>query len=143
MNAQFSQYAKFESDMRYYLNITPGAMVLANRLIVGIGLPYGNSRELPFIKQFFIGGTNSVRAFRSRTVGPGTYLPDPSSNLIADQSGDIKLEINTELRARIAGILHGAVFVDAGNIWLFNDNPLKPGGKFSKAFLSELAVGAG
>jgi outer membrane protein insertion porin family len=143
LNAQFSQYLKFETDLRYYLNITPGAAVLANRLIVGVGFPYGNSRELPFIKQFFIGGTNSIRAFRSRTVGPGTYLPDPSTNLIAEQSGDIKLEMNTELRARLIGILHGAVFVDAGNIWLFNDNPLKPGAKFSKTFLSELAVGAG
>jgi outer membrane protein assembly factor BamA len=143
LKAQFAQYVKFETDMRYYLNIKPGAVVLANRLILGVGVPYGNSRELPFIKQFFIGGNNSLRAFRSRTVGPGTYLPDPTANLLPDQSGDMKLEINTELRARLTGILHGAIFVDAGNIWLFKENPLKPGGKFSKSFLNELAVGTG
>jgi outer membrane protein assembly factor BamA len=143
MKAQFSQYVKFETDLRYYLNIKPKSVVLANRIIMGVGIPYGNSMELPFIKQFFIGGNNSIRAFRSRSIGPGTYLPLPSDNLLPDQSGDIKLEMNTELRARLAGIIHGAVFVDAGNIWLFNENPNKPGAKFSKNFLSELAVGTG
>lgn len=141
-NAQFSQYLKLESDLRYYLPISKKA-VLANRLITGIGLPYGNSTELPYIKQFFIGGTNSIRAFRSRSVGPGTYLPLHDRSWIPDQSGDIKLEINTELRMQLAGIVHGAAFIDAGNIWLFNDNPDKPGAKFDKDFLSELAVGAG
>jgi outer membrane protein assembly factor BamA len=142
-NAQFSQYVKLESDLRYYLNISPGA-VLANRIIIGIGLPYGNSLSLPFIKQFFIGGNNSIRAFRSRSVGPGTYLPPPTKSFFADQSGDIKLEMNTELRARLAGIVHGAIFVDAGNIWLFNDDPNKPGAKFnSSTFLKQLAVGTG
>lgn len=141
--AQFSQYVKFETDFRYYLNIKPNAVVLANRIIIGMGIPYGNSRELPFIKQFFIGGNNSIRAFRSRSIGPGTYLPFPPTDVLPDQSGDIKLEMNTELRARLTGILHGALFVDAGNIWLFHDNPNKPGAKFEKDFISELAVGAG
>jgi outer membrane protein insertion porin family len=143
LNAQFSQYVKGEADFRYYLNITPGSMVLANRIIVGVGLPYGNSSELPFIKQFFTGGTNSLRAFRSRSVGPGTYISPSLQDLLIDQSGDIKFEMNTELRARLAGIIHGALFIDAGNIWLFNENPDKPGAKFTSKFLSELAVGAG
>jgi outer membrane protein insertion porin family len=141
-NAQFSQYIKLESDIRYYLPISPGA-VLANRIIMGLGVPYGNSLELPFIKQFFIGGNNSIRAFRSRSVGPGTYHASESKTFLPDQSGDIKLEMNTELRMRIAGILHGAAFIDAGNIWLFNENTKKPGGKFNADFLKELAVGAG
>jgi outer membrane protein insertion porin family len=141
-NAQFAQYIKLEADMRYYIPISP-KMVLANRIITGLGIPYGNSRELPYIKQFFIGGTNSIRAFRSRSIGPGTYLPLPNKTFLPDQSGDVKLEMNTELRMQIAGILHGAAFVDAGNIWLFNNNPNKPGSKFQGDFLSELAVGAG
>lgn len=140
--AQFSQYLKAETDLRYYLPVSPKS-VLANRIIVGAGLPYGNSRELPFIKQFFIGGNNSIRAFRSRSVGPGTFISSSADELLADQSGDIKLEINSEFRAQLAGIVHGAVFVDAGNIWLFNENPDKPGAKFSGDFLKELAVGAG
>lgn len=140
--AQFSQYLKLEGDFRYYLNISPKS-VLANRVIIGTGFPYGNSSELPFIKQFFIGGNNSIRAFRSRSIGPGTYLPPFSDELLADQSGDIKLELNSEFRAQLAGIIHGAVFVDAGNIWLFRENSDKPGSGFSGSFLKELAVGTG
>jgi outer membrane protein assembly factor BamA len=116
---------------------------LANRVIIGIGLPYGNSQSLPFIKQFFSGGNNSIRAFRSRSVGPGTYHPTKESDFFADQSGDLKLELNTELRAKLFGIIHGAAFVDAGNIWLFNDDSLKTGARFTSSFLNELAVGTG
>lgn len=141
-NARFSQYARFETDARAYIKMS-SSMIWANRLIIGLGLPYGNSLSLPYVKQFFIGGTNSIRAFRSRSVGPGTYRDTSSSALLADQSGDIKLELNTELRTKIAGPLHGALFIDAGNIWLFNSDTSKPGGKFSGDFLKQLAVGAG
>ena len=141
LNAQFSQYVRLESDVRYYFKLSDKA-VLANRLITGLGMPYGNSLQLPYIKQFFVGGTNSIRAFRSRSIGPGTYK-DSITTFFPDQSGDIKLEMNTELRAKLMGILHGAVFIDAGNIWLFNTDTLKPGAKFSGNFLKEIAVGGG
>jgi outer membrane protein assembly factor BamA len=103
---------------------------------------------MPFIKQFFIGGNNSIRAFRSRSVGPGTYInrraiDDSSNNFLPDQSGDIKIELNTELRYKFTSIIEGALFADAGNIWLYNEHPDKPGAKFSKDFLKEFAVGAG
>jgi outer membrane protein assembly factor BamA len=118
----------------------------ANRIILGFGLPYGNSIELPFIKQFFVGGNNSVRAFRSRSVGPGIYRDTGISALyIPDQTGDIKFEVNTELRPRISGPLYGALFIDAGNVWLYNDDSWtgRPGAKFTSKFLSQLAIGAG
>lgn len=142
--APFSQYLKLENDFRYYRDLG-SENVWANRLIVGVGFPYGNSRELPFIKQFFIGGNNSLRAFRSRSLGPGTYEPRDIGNkgFIPDQSGDIKLELNSELRFKIVKPVYGALFADAGNIWLYNENPAKPGAAFSKSFLSELAVGGG
>lgn len=148
-NAPISQYVKLQSDLRYYYAFTKSTR-LANRIIIGAGYPYGGgSRELPFIKQFFIGGNNSIRAFRSRSIGPGTYRNSKydSSRFLPDQSGDIKLEMNTELRLKINTILEGAVFVDAGNIWLYNKdtstiNP-RPGVQFSKNFLKELAVGTG
>lgn len=144
--AIFSQYIKTQADFRYYLNLTKSS-VLANRIILGFGYPYGNSISLPFIKQFFVGGNNSVRAFRSRSVGPGTYISPiaGTSTFLPDQSGDIKLELNSEYRAKISGFLHGAVFVDAGNVWLYRQNPNapKPGATFTKDFLKELAVGAG
>ena len=141
-NAQFSQYVKFEGDFRDYYKLSPKS-VLANRIIIGIGVPYGNSEALPYIKQFFIGGTNSIRAFRSRSIGPGTYKDTLPSAFLPDQSGDLKLELNTEYRVQLAGILHGAVFIDAGNIWLFNNADTLPGAKFTKNFYKELAVGTG
>jgi outer membrane protein insertion porin family len=140
--APFSQYTKVDLDFRWYRRVGAGKTIWANRIITGIGIPYGNSSQLPYIKQFFSGGNNSVRAFRSRSIGPGTYFsPDPVT--FFDQSGDIRLELNSELRVPLSGIIHGAVFVDAGNIWLFNEDPDKPGGKFSGDFMKQLAVGAG
>jgi hypothetical protein len=139
----FSQYLKFEADTRWYRRLGLNT-VWANRVNLGYGLPYGNSRQLPYIKQFFTGGNNSIRAFRSRTVGPGTYQPRPTQDgFIPDQTGDLRLEFNTELRPRISGPLYGALFVDAGNIWLANTDPNKPGATFEKDFLKELAMGAG
>ncbi|MBP6180586.1 BamA/TamA family outer membrane protein [Flavobacterium sp.] len=139
----FSQFIKIENDFRHYLKLGPDSQ-LASRIIVGAGFAYGNSNELPFIKQFFIGGTNSLRAFRARSIGPGTYDGSTTaSSFLADQSGDLKLELNTEYRAKIYGLVKGALFLDAGNIWLLKDNPEKPGAQFSKKFMNELAVGTG
>ncbi len=139
----FSQYVKAETDFRHYMKLNRG-LDLASRIIIGAGLPYGNSRELPFVKQFFVGGSNSLRAFRARSVGPGTYnIEVEASSFLPDQSGDLKLELNTELRADLFSIVEGALFVDAGNIWLMNEDPNKPGAEFSKDFIKEVAVGAG
>lgn len=155
---EYSQYIRTELDFRYYRKL--GSLSQwANRLILGYGYAYGNSRSLPYVKQFFIGGTNSIRAFRARTLGPGIYRDpaldnrDRSNTLIADQSGDIKLEMNTEYRPKLFSIVRGALFVDAGNIWLLNEdidqeNPANMegrrfGSKFSKNFMKELAVGTG
>ncbi|MDB5200058.1 MAG: hypothetical protein JWO92_2021 [Chitinophagaceae bacterium] len=142
--APYAQYVKAEVDVRLYSRLGPKT-IWAHRIDLGFGLPHGNSYELPFIKQFFIGGTNSLRGFRSRTLGPGTYRPlnADSTNFYPDQSGDIKLEINTELRQKISGILECAIFAEAGNIWLKNKNPNKPGAEFTNKFLSQLAVDAG
>jgi outer membrane protein insertion porin family len=146
--APFSQYVKVETDFRYYRKLG-NDNVWANRIIIGAGIPYGNSRELPFIKQFFVGGNNSLRAFRSRSLGPGTYRApgldgvDAKQSFVPDQTGDVKLELNTELRFKIFKPVFGALFVDAGNIWLYNDNVNKPGAKFSGSFLKELAAGTG
>ncbi|WP_281235046.1 BamA/TamA family outer membrane protein [Flavobacterium gelatinilyticum] len=140
----FSQYVKIRSDFRHYFKLGKESE-LASRLIVGAGFAYGNSNTLPTSKQFVAGGTNSIRAFRARTLGPGSYVvPDNlTNNYTPDQSGDIKLEFNTEYRAKLFSIVRGAVFFDAGNIWLLNADPNKPGAEISKDFMKELAVGAG
>jgi outer membrane protein assembly factor BamA len=152
--AAISQYLKAQTDVRYYLQFSSKAR-LANRLLLGFGYPYGNSRQLPYIKQYFIGGNNSIRAFRSRSIGPGTYRPAnaDSATFFPDESGDLKLEMNTELRYQLNKIVGAAVFLDAGNIWLYNkdtttvpghpDQLLRPGVQFTSHFLNQLAVGTG
>lgn len=139
----FSQFVKIENDFRHYLKLGDDSQ-LASRIIIGAGFAYGNSSELPFIKQFFIGGTNSIRAFRARSIGPGTFKEETDENdFLPDQSGDLKLEFNTEYRVKLFSVVKGAVFVDAGNIWLMNKNPDKPGAEFTSKFLDQIAVGTG
>jgi len=139
----FSQYAKIENDVRMNHKFTEKTS-FATRFIAGVAYPYGNSEHIPFIKQFFSGGSNSIRAFRARTLGPGSFDPRTvEAGSFFDQSGDVKLELNAEYRANLYKFLNVAFFVDAGNIWLINDDPQRPGAKFSKDFLNEVAVGAG
>lgn len=139
---QYSQYSKMTLDFRYYYNLDQKNKI-ASRILVGAGVPYGNSTTLPFVKQYFIGGTNSIRAFGARSVGPGTYH-NGDDNSFFDQSGDIKLEGNLEYRFPIYSVFKGAVFLDAGNIWLMNQNEDKSGGKFRwDQFMDQLAVGTG
>lgn len=142
-NIPFSQYAKMEHDLRYYRKVGDKSSI-ATRIIAGVGYPYGNSTTIPYVKQFFVGGSNSIRAFRARTLGPGSYDPTvQNASFFFDQSGDIKLELNAEYRANLYKFLNAAVFADAGNVWLVNEDPERPGGKFSKDFIKEIAVGAG
>jgi len=140
----FAQFVKTDLDFRSYLNITK-SQVLAFRQFLGVGIPSGNSSSLPFVKQYFSGGASSIRAFRFRSIGPGTYRADQQGTYYyLDQSGDLKLETNLEYRFPIQGVLKGALFADAGNIWLVNDNPDKPGGTFHRStFVSEIAIGTG
>ena len=140
----YSQFIKAEADLRHYLKISPTS-TLASRVMIGTSYSYGNSWSLPYLKQYFTGGPNGLRAFRARSVGPGSSLPENlgEDNFFADQTGDFKLELNTEYRAKIAGMLHWAAFIDAGNVWLQRTDENKPGGKLSKDFISELAVGGG
>ncbi len=146
-----TQFIRLETDLRNYHKINTNGLLWANRLNFGYGYAYGNSTSLPFVRQFFAGGSNDIRAFRARSLGPGTYQVDQTQTF-ADQGGDIKLMLNSELRFRIAGPLNGALFIDAGNIWLRKEdlgepgipNSARPGSafKFSRAF-SEMAVGTG
>jgi outer membrane protein insertion porin family len=142
---RYSQYTKLSLDGRYMLVFNRNSR-LATRMIAGSGFSYLNSDGLPYIKQFFSGGSNSIRAFLPRTVGPGTYIsPDSAVRRgFLDQAGDIKLEANVEYRFTIVSVLKGAVFVDAGNVWLLRDNPEQVGGVFRwSEFYRQVAVGTG
>lgn len=139
----YAQYAKADVNFVYNYRLSSKQRLIA-RLYGGYGLPYGNSETLPFARQYFSGGPSSVRAFRTRSLGPGTYNPtDADQGSFFDRSGDIRLEANLEYRFPIYSFLKGALFADAGNVWLSNENAALPGGKFSSDFMNELGVGAG
>ena len=142
---RFSQFIKEESDLRFYLRLGSGNTWIATRFLAGVGYAYGNSEVMPYSEQFYIGGANSIRAFTVRSIGPGSYRPAADDrNGYLDQTGDFKLEANVELRFGIMGRLNGAVFLDAGNIWLLKNDPLRPGAALNgRTFFNDIALGTG
>ena len=142
----FNQYIKIENEIRFYHKLGLNSK-LATRFMVDVGLPFGNSTILPYSQQFFIGGANSLRGFQAHSLGPGAYNPPAllaqGTNYLPDESGDIKIEGNVEYRPKLFSIVEGAVFADAGNIWLLHSNPLQPGAAFGKGFLNQIAADVG
>ncbi len=144
LGMEYAQYAKADVDLRYHFKIGK-EQTIATRLFGGYGMPYGNSDVMPYVKQYYSGGPYSVRAFRIRSLGPGTYNSDadPDSNYM-DLTGNIRLEANIEYRFPIISFLKGAVFVDAGNIWNSTANEAYDyKDKFTSNFINELGMGAG
>lgn len=142
----FSQFVKGQAQLVYNRRLIRGSdQWLVSRIMIGAAHAYGNSREVPYSEQFYIGGANSIRAFTVRSIGPGSYRPPKSlRDGYFDQTGTFKIELNTEYRFPIISVLHGAAFLDAGNIWLLKSDPLRPGGKLSgKTFFKDLALGTG
>jgi hypothetical protein len=136
---EYAQYIKPDIDFRFYQWLNQNNSIVY-RLYAGIGIPYLNSKALPFEKSFFAGGANDLRAFNARSVGPGSF--DKEEKI--QQSGEIKLNANLEYRFDLIRVLQGAFFIDAGNVWLFKEDPNRPGSKFERHdFLSEVAAGGG
>ncbi|GAB3807641.1 BamA/TamA family outer membrane protein [Spirosoma humi] len=145
--AAYAQFLRFDVDGRLYRRLT-SKITWANRLFAGVGITYGNSanRSLPFTKQYFVGGSNSIRAFRPRAIGPGLFTRDTIRNvpIFQDGGGDIRLEANTEIRAKFNKYIEGAVFVDAGNVWSYSDsNTFGPEALFTNTFYKQIAIGTG
>lgn len=143
----YEQYARFDADMRYYYDFTP-SIRWANRILGGVGIPYGNSFALPQFKQYFAGGSNGIRAFRGRAIGPGSYQPDSLSLFGFTSFGDIRLEANTEFRFKVNQYIETALFADAGNIWMYRnfENSFyfpEDNAVFTNKFYKQVAVGAG
>ena len=139
----FAQYTRIEFDTRYFRKLK-GVNKIATRLVTYFSIPYGNSVELPFFKKYFIGGPNSVRGFNTGSIGPGSFRAKDNTYDLRVNNGDIRLEANIEYRFKIAGYFHGAVFADAGNVWLKNIDTLRPGGDFKlNRFYKEIAVSMG
>lgn len=141
--AYFSQYVKFETDLRYSTRLNTNTW-WANRIIVGAGFPYGNSAYLPFSRQFTIGGASSLRGFQPRQLGPGRARANSLQQLYLPLiGGDYKLEVNTELRFPLFSKLKGALFMDAGNIWTKDSVLYGAIGQFNSHFLQDIAVSGG
>ncbi|MEO7174625.1 MAG: BamA/TamA family outer membrane protein [Saprospiraceae bacterium] len=144
-NVPFAQFGKGEVEVRHYFDISANSR-FATRLNAGIGLAYGNSEVLPYVKQYFVGGPSTLRAFPYRSVGPGNYTSADENQKInpIEQSGDIKLLFNTEYRWTLYKFIKAAIFVDAGNVWLNKDDPARPTGEFKwNRFYEQIALGSG
>jgi len=139
LNIRYAQYVRSDIDFRYYNYLSPKRLWVF-RSAVGMGLPYGNSNSLPFEKAFFGGGANDLRGWVLRSLGPGAYF-NPANTF--DKTGDIQLEANIEYRFPIYDFINGALFSDAGNVWLLNPNKDFPGGEFSSQFAKQIAVDVG
>lgn len=140
----FSQFVKGSAQVVYSHRFV-GNHWLVSRAAVGAAHAYGNSSQVPYSEQFYVGGANSIRAFTVRSIGPGSYrVPEADVNGYFDQTGTFKFEANVEYRFPLYGPLRGALFLDAGNVWLLKDDPMRPGGTLRGAtFLRDLALGTG
>ena len=144
LGVPFAQFLKLNSELRYHYRIDKNQMI-ASRVAGGVIWSYGNMQAAPYTEQFYIGGANSVRAFSARSIGPGGYPPDKEDKFsFINHVGDIRMEANVEYRFRIISDLHGAVFLDAGNVWLMRKEENRPHGELTlKNFAKQIALGTG
>lgn len=144
----YYNFTRPEVDLRYF-NFINQRSTLVFRFNTGAGFAYWNSNILPFERQFFTGGSNSIRAFRARSIGPGNFADIDASDLNLDQTGEMKIESNIEYRFNITdhfigSKLKGATFIDAGNVWTLSNVNADPNGKFNfDTFHKQIAVGTG
>ena len=141
LGIRYAHFQKATLDLRYYQGLLDRSKIVY-RIYSGVGIPKKNlSDALPFEKSFFAGGSNSLRAWRARSLGPGSYFEDSTRY---DKIGDIKFEGNVEARFPISKWIEGAFFVDFGNIWLIGYDSLRPEGKFNwNNVLDDIAIGTG
>ena len=137
---RYAQYVRSSFDIRQHYDLGKDNWFVF-RQFIGIGLPYGNSQDMPFERSFYGGGANGLRGWLYRTVGPGGYIPVSDD---IEKTGDLQLEFNAEYRFPIYNIVNGAIFVDAGNVWTYHPNESMPDSEFRfDTFYKQLAVDAG
>lgn len=140
LNIPFAQYVKADLDFATKI-VLDKRNTLAFHAALGVAVPYGNAKAIPFEKQYFSGGANSVRGWKVRGLGPGSFKGD--GNLL-NQSGDIHFDASVEFRSKLFWKLFGAVFVDAGNIWTIREYANQPGGVFRfNKFYKQIALSYG
>lgn len=137
---KYSQYVRLSIDFRHYYYFSKKTNSIVWRILLGAGIPYLNSNELPYEKGFYAGGANDMRGWLFKSLGPGDYSGDSPYEKV----GDIQIEGNIEYRFPIYSFFKGALFIDVGNIWTYNQSTSFPGGKFYfSKFVSQLAIDAG
>lgn len=142
LGAPFAQFVKATAEYRQNFKLT-STLRLATRAFIGAAYAYGNARSVPYVEQFYAGGANSIRGFAARSIGPGHYHSPNTRYAYIDQTGDVRLELNAELRFPIISSLYGALFLDAGNVWLLRRDDTRPGSQFTAGNLRHIAVGTG
>ena len=137
---RYAQYLRGSFDIRQHIDLN-NKKWLVFRQFIGLGVPYGNSVDMPFERSFYAGGANGLRGWGYRSVGPGGYVPTDDD---IEKIGDMQLELNAEYRFPIRNIFNGALFVDAGNVWTYQPNEAMPNGEFKfDQFYKQLALDAG
>ena len=137
----FSEYFKVDADYRLY-NIINEKNSIVYRIAAGAGIPFKNSNALPIEKSYFAGGSNNNRAWSARTLGPGSFYDATKNGTV--RIGDLNLESNLEYRFNLLKTINGAVFCDAGNIWLYKIDNNRPNGNFElNKFYKQIAIGGG
>lgn len=144
----FSQFFRLDQDVVYSRNFSQ-QVVGAVRFGMGLGMPFGDSQTVPYVKQFYVGGPSSIRAFRIREIGPGSYVQiDPSTGEPQKlqqyyQAADFRFEFSGELRFPIFSYFKGAVFLDGGNVWTLKYDSGRPGSQLGTNFYKSIALGTG
>lgn len=139
----YSQFFKLAFDMRHKYKLSDKSL-LATRFYTGVLWSYGNSNYAPYSELFYVGGANDIRAFAARAIGPGRYYDYQGRRTYLDQAGDFKLEANIEYRFNLVSNLNGALFIDAGNVWMLRKDDSHPSGELaSGSFIKSIALGTG
>lgn len=138
----FAQYLRVENEFKT-VRQTIFNNVVAFRLYTGIAKPFNNLGSLPFEKSFFAGGSNGIRAWGARSLGPGSYMDTTSFRGFLNRLGELQLESNIEYRFKITKLLEWAFFADAGNIWVLKERGTRQGTEFTSQFYKQIALGAG
>jgi outer membrane protein assembly factor BamA len=142
LGKQYSQYVRGDIEYKYY-NIINSSNTTVYRAFAGLAYPYGNARAIPFEKQYFSGGSNGLRGWQVRSLGPGSYV-DTTKRRFPNSTADIKLELNFEYRFKLFWKLEGAFFMDAGNIWAVRKEDNREGALFQwDKFYKEFALDSG
>lgn len=143
LDIAYAQYVRGTFDFTHYVNLDFNNQLVFH-LGLGLAYPYGNSDILPFEKRYFSGGANSVRGWSVRSLGPGKFVGSDGRIDFINQTGDMKLDLNVEYRAKLFWKFSGALFIDAGNIWTLREYEDQPGGQFKfSEFWEQLAASYG